>query len=75
MWPSHKFEYETPELERLVKRRKDREKMCFLEKKKVQWKPLNVITLGQSKSDNIYRMITITGCFNIVSYSKWDFEM
>ncbi len=35
---------------------------------------LNVITLGQNKSDNINRMITITGCFYIVSYSKWDFE-
>ncbi len=28
-------------------------------------KPLNVITLGQTKSDNINRMITITGCFFI----------
>ena len=26
----------------------------------IQCKPLNVITLGQSKSDNINRMITIT---------------
>ena len=26
----------------------------------IQWKPLNVITLGQYKSDNINRMITIT---------------
>jgi hypothetical protein len=26
-------------------------------------RPLNVITLGQTKSDNINRMITITGCF------------
>jgi hypothetical protein len=27
--------------------------------KKVQWKPLNVITLGQRESDNIIRMLTI----------------
>jgi hypothetical protein len=33
----------------------------FISKKsiKVQWKPLNVIALGQSQSDNINRMITI----------------
>jgi hypothetical protein len=29
----------------------------------IQWKPLNVITLGQTKSDNINQMITITDCF------------
>ncbi len=26
----------------------------------VQWKPLNVITLGRTLTDNINRMITIT---------------
>ena len=26
----------------------------------VQWKPLNVIALGQRETDNIYRMITIS---------------
>jgi hypothetical protein len=26
----------------------------------IQWKPLNVITLGQTQSDNINRMITLT---------------
>jgi hypothetical protein len=36
----------------------------------VQWKPLNVITLGQTKSDNINRMITITGCFYLVIFIK-----
>ncbi len=41
----------------------------------VQWKPLNVITFGQIPSNNISRMIKITGCFYIVSYNKWDFEM
>ncbi len=41
----------------------------------VQWKPLYVITLGLTESDNINRMITITGCFHIVSFSKWEFEM
>ncbi len=36
-------------------------------------KPLNVITLGRTKSDNINR--TIAGCFYIVSFCTWDFEM
>jgi hypothetical protein len=27
---------------------------------KIQWKPLNVITLGQTESDNINRLITLT---------------
>ncbi len=40
----------------------------------LQWKPLNVISLGQTKSDNINRMISVTDCFYIVSFSKWDFE-
>ncbi len=40
----------------------------------LQQKPLNVITLGQTKSDNINRMITITGCFYLVSFTKWDCE-
>jgi hypothetical protein len=31
----------------------------------LQWKPLNVITLGQMESDNINRMITITDCLLI----------
>ncbi len=39
----------------------------------VQYKPLNVITSGQAKSDNINRMITIAGCFYLVGFSKWDF--
>jgi hypothetical protein len=30
---------------------------------KVQWKPLNVITLEQRTTDNINGMITITGYF------------
>ncbi len=38
-------------------------------------KPLNVITYGQTKSDNINQMITITGCFYLLSFSKWDYEM
>ncbi len=41
---------------------------------KVQRKPLNVITLGRTKSDNINRMITISGCFYIRSFSKWNFQ-
>ncbi len=35
----------------------------------VQCPPLNRITLGHHKSDNNNRMITLTGCFHIVSYS------
>ncbi len=27
----------------------------------LQWKPLNVITLGQRETDNINRMLTLTG--------------
>jgi hypothetical protein len=30
--------------------------------------------LGQNKSDNINRIITLTGCFYLVSTSKWDYE-
>ena len=43
----------------------------------LQWgkKPLNVITLGQTKRDNTNQMITITDDFYIVIYSKRDFEM
>ena len=36
----------------------------------IQLKPLNVITLGQTKSDNINRMITITDHFYIVMGRK-----
>jgi len=41
----------------------------------LQLKPLNVITLDQTESDNSNRMITITGDFYLVIFSKWDFEM
>jgi hypothetical protein len=34
-----------------------------------------LITLGQTKSDSIYRMIIIAGCFNFVSCTKLDCEM
>jgi hypothetical protein len=30
--------------------------------------------LGQTKSDNINRMIALIGCFYLVSISKWDYE-
>ncbi len=30
---------------------------------------------GPDQSDNINRMITITECFNLVSFTKWDYEM
>jgi hypothetical protein len=44
----------------------------------LQWTPLNVITFGQSETDNIDRMITITGYFYIVAYNylvKWTYEV
>ena len=34
--------------------------MCNVPSLLIQWKPLNVITLGQRESDNIIRMITIS---------------
>jgi len=37
----------------------------------IQWKPINVVTLGLIKSDNINRMITITSELNLLIYSKW----
>ena len=33
---------------------------CILRNKLIQYKPLNVITLGQCQSENINRMITLT---------------
>jgi hypothetical protein len=35
----------------------------------IQWKPLNVITLGQKKADNISRMVTKFYYFYIVTNS------
>ncbi len=32
----------------------------------IQWKPLNVITLGHIKIENINRMITLTGDYYLV---------
>ena len=37
--------------------------------------PLNVITVGQTKIDNINRMITITDDFNLLIFSKWDVQI
>ncbi len=31
----------------------------------IQWKQLNVITMGQMETDKINQMITRTGCFYI----------
>ena len=41
----------------------------------IQKKPLNEITLGHTKSDNIIRIITITDDFYLVFFNKCDFEM
>ena len=42
----------------------------------VQYKPkLNEITLGQTKSDIINRMITISDDFYKVIFCKWDVEI
>jgi len=40
----------------------------------VQLKPLNVVTLGLTKSDNINELITITGNINLVTINKWDVD-
>ncbi len=41
----------------------------------VKKNPLYVITLCQTKSDNINRMITITDDFQLATLSKWDLSM
>ena len=41
----------------------------------LQKKPLNVIALSQTISDNINRMITITSDFYVVIFSKLDFQI
>jgi len=38
-----------------------------------QWKPLNVITLSQTQSNNINRMITITDKIYLFIFNKWDY--
>jgi len=40
---------------------------------KVQWKPLNEITLGLVQSDHINQTITITGYFKLVIFGKYKF--
>ncbi len=40
----------------------------------IQQMQLIVITIGQTESEEINRMITITGCFYLVSWNKWDYE-
>ncbi len=43
----------------------------------IQWKPLNVITLGQRESDNINRLITLTEqAFRLVDFknAKWALD-
>ena len=41
----------------------------------VQYRLLNVITMGQTKSDNINRMITIADEFYLVIFSEWNIEI
>jgi len=38
----------------------------------VHEKPLNVMTLSQTKSDNLNQMITETTYFYLISFSKWE---
>ncbi len=38
----------------------------------VQWKPLNVISLGQTESDNIIRMITISASPSPIKYLTYS---
>ncbi len=44
------------------------EKFAIQFKILLQWKPLNVITLGQRESDNIIRMITISESPSPIKY-------
>lgn len=41
----------------------------------VQLKPLNVVTLGLTKSGNINELITITGNINLVTINKCDVDI
>jgi len=41
----------------------------------LRYKPLNVITLEQIKSDDIKRMMTVTNEIYLLIFSKWDLEM
>jgi hypothetical protein len=34
-----------------------------------------VFVLGRTKNDKLTKMLTITGCFYIVSFSKWYFQL
>ncbi len=46
----------------------------FAQKIEIQWKPLNVITLGQIETDNINRMITIaefTVLYTVLNTTKY----
>ena len=43
----------------------------YANKLNMQWKMLNVITLGQRQTDNIIRMIKITGFIYTVVYNKY----
>jgi len=42
---------------------------------KVQKELLNVITLDQNKSENIYWIMTITSEIFLLIFSKWDHEL
>ncbi len=49
--------------------RKKRERKRDRQTNILQWKPLNVITLGWVETDNINLMTTITGHYHIVMHS------
>jgi len=37
----------------------------------IQWKPLNMITLGHTETDNINQMIATTFTFTVI-FIEWD---
>jgi len=47
----------------------------FTKSFKVQYKPLNVITLWHNKSDNINQMMTTTDEISSLIFSKWELKM
>ena len=59
----------------LCSKKRTREKKMLKDKFQIKQKPLNMITLGQPKSDNNNRIIAITDYFYLVIFSKKNVEM
>ena len=56
----------------IAKKKKGKVSNRVSRKKKQSTKLLNVITLGQTNSDIINQMITLTDDFYLVIINKWD---